>query len=229
MGTTGTGYFAVYFIVKCFMASITNFINLKRSELDKPIYRVMPVYRLLECLEQKSLALVEPEKWDDPFENLLLKGFIKHSSTDAITNKIFRNSVYGQCWTYHRETDAMWRIYSPDKQGVKVKTTIRGLLDSLIYSSGDESSRACYIGKVQYLTQKDLVFKLSGISGMYGKNAAESLLYKRTEFKHEREVRLIYTMQSKDINIYKFNIEPNDLFNEIVFDPRMNKHIYEAY
>ena len=123
----------------------------------------------------------------------------------------------------------MWRIYSPDKQGVKVKTTIRGLLDSLIKSSGNESSRACYIGKVQYLTQNDLVFKLSGISGMYGKNAAESLLYKRTEFKHEREVRLIYTMQSKDINIYKFNIEPNDLFNEIVFDPRMNKHIYEAY
>lgn len=206
-----------------------NYINFTESDLSKPIYRIMPVHRLLGAFEQKVLALVEPEKWDDPFENLLLKGFIQHSSPDAIANTIFRNSIYGQCWTLHRETDAMWRIYSPDKQGVKVKTTIEKLITALITSSEEGKARACFIGKVDYLNQKDLVSKLTGITGMYGRHAAESLLYKRNEFKHEREVRLIYTMQSLDGNIHKFKIEPNELFDEVVFDPRMNNHIFQAY
>lgn len=203
-----------------------NYINFTKAELTKPIYRIMPVHRLLGSFEQNSMALVEPEKWDDPFENLLLKGFIQHSSPDAIASKLFRNSIYGQCWTFHRETDAMWRIYSPDKQGVKVKTTIEKLVSALI-SEGKESS--CFIGKVGYLNQKELVSKLTGISGRYGRDAAESLLYKRNEFKHEREVRLIYTMASSDGYVHKFNIDPNQLFDEVVFDPRMNNHIFHAY
>ena len=206
-----------------------NYINLTKAELSKPIYRIMPVHRLFESFENNNLTLVEPEKWDDPFENLLLKGLIDPLSLNAKISKITRNSIYGQCWTLHRETDAMWRIYSPDKQGVKVRTTMYKLLDSLLASSGTNQKSSCYIGKVNYLSQKELVNKLTGISGMYGEDAAKSLLYKRTEFKHEREVRLIYTMNSTTGNIHNFNIDPNDIFDEVVFDPRMNDHIYQAY
>ncbi|MFT4918722.1 MAG: hypothetical protein ACI8RU_001339 [Zhongshania aliphaticivorans] len=206
-----------------------NYINFTKAELTKPIYRIMPVHRLLGAFEQKSMALVEPEKWDDPFENLLLKGFIQHSSADAIGSNLFRNSIYGQCWTFHRETDAMWRIYSPDKQGVKVRTTIGKLISALISSSDKGKERACFIGKVSYLSQRELVSKLIGISGMHGRYAAESLLYKRKEFRHEREVRLIYAMNSLDGNVHEFNIDPIQLFDEVVFDPRMNNHIFHAY
>jgi hypothetical protein len=208
---------------------ISNYINITEKDLSKPIYRIMPIHRLLDAFEQKALALLEPEKWDDTFENLLLKGLIQHSSSDAIANEIIRNSIYGQCWTLHRETDAMWRIYSPDKQGVKVKTTIEKLIKALISSSEERKERSCFIGKVDYLNQKDLVSKLTGIAGMFGRDAAESLLYKRNEFKHEREVRLIYTMYSQDRNVHKFKIDPNVLFDEVVFDPRMNNHIFQAY
>lgn len=210
-------------------ASVINLINIKADESEQYIYRIMPIDRLLESFENQSLALVEPAKWDDPFENLLLKGLVPHSSNDAITSKLFRNSIYGQCWTLHRETDAMWRIYSADKHGVKVRTTIRKLIDSLLQSAEGYERESCFIGKVDYLTQKELVTKLSDIEGMYGINAAKSLLYKRNEFSHEKEVRLIYTMESKQGRIYKFKVDPHSLFDEIVFDPRMNKHIYQAY
>jgi hypothetical protein len=208
-------------------ATLSNFINIDDEE--KYIYRIMPVYRLLESFEKGALSLVEPSEWDDPFENLLLKGAVPHGSNDSIINNIFRNSVYGQCWTLHRETDAMWRIYSADKQGVKVRTTIRKLIDALLSSADGQEVNSCFIGKVDYLTQKELVNRLTGISSMYGEDAARSLLYKRNEFAHEKEVRLIYTMQSKQGSAHSFKIDPHSLYDEIVFDPRINQHIYQAY
>jgi len=203
-------------------------LNFTEKELDKEIYRIMPIHRLLEIFSIKKLTLVRPEYWDDPFENLLLKSVLILDGEPCSLENI-RVAVYGQCWTLHKETDAMWRIYSQDKQGVKVKTTIRKLLDSLQVQSGEYKKIHCFIGKVKYLTQQDLVSKLQSLYLMdsLGGDIAESLIYKRLEFKHEKEVRLIYT--GKSDTVHQFEIDPFDLFDEIVFDPRINEHLFDSY
>jgi hypothetical protein len=123
-------------------------LNIKDEDLDKEIYRIMPIHQLLEIFETKQLTLVKPSMWDDPFENLLL-------NVSPV-----RDAVYGQCWTLHKETDAMWRIYSQNKQGAKVKTTIRKLIEALQLQSGQYLKIQCFIGEVEYLTQRQLVDKL---------------------------------------------------------------------
>lgn len=56
-----------------------------------------------------------------------------------------------------------------------------------------------------------------------GFGQALTLLFKRTPFKHENEVRLIYNSQGKvNGDLYKFEIEPFGLIDDIVFDPRMD-------
>ncbi|HKI55431.1 MAG TPA: DUF2971 domain-containing protein [Anaerolineales bacterium] len=207
----------------------SNYINLKSEELDKPIYRIMPVQRLLQCLDTNKLVLVPPRKWDDPFENLLLSAQVETSSGELGNMAPMRDSIYGQCWTLHRETDAMWRIYSHDKSGAKIRTTPRKLLSALASSKQPMSYHTCFIGKVEYKTQKDLIDSLKAIDLLESSGAglAQSLLYKRREFSHEKEIRLIYSEGSKDI--CPFNINPNELFEEIVFDPRMDRLMYEAY
>lgn len=207
-----------------------NYINLKDAELDKPVYRIMPVNRLLQCLEEKRLVLVPPRKWDDPFENYLLSASVKLSSTgESGGMNEMRDKVYGQCWTQHRETDAMWRIYSSDTNGAKVKTTPRRLLDALKNTDSRFGDVTCFIGKVQYKNQKDLVSSLMSIDlfNSNGSGVAKSLLYKRREFSHEREVRLIHT-EGKGA-IHPIPIDPSAMFDEIVFDPRMDAHLYVAY
>lgn len=203
-------------------------LNIQEKDLDREIYRIMPIYRLLEIFDEKKLTLLKPEKWDDPFENLLLKGnaIIGGGSIELSS---LRESVYGQCWTLHKETDAMWRIYSSDKQGAKVKTTIRKLLNALQKASGSDAKKHCFIGKVEYLNQKRLVEKLNNINllEMPFEGAAQSLIYKRLEFKHEQEVRILYTNKSE--SVHSFKIDPLELFDEIVFDPRINKHLLEVY
>ena len=187
----------------------------------------MPVHRLFELFETNKLALVQPSKWDDPFENLLLKGMVQGVFDKFPETKVFRQSIYGQCWTTHRETDAMWRIYSQDKNGVKVRCTIRSLIDSIIKLNPDFRNEGIFIGKVHYLPQNAILNILSNITDIYGREAAKSLLFKRTEFKHESEVRLICTRGSEEVQ--KFEIDPFSVIEEIVFDPRMNEYICDSY
>ncbi len=207
---------------------IERFINLNQDELDKPIYRIMPVNRLFESVVSKRNVLVPPHKWDDPFENLLLKHRTKFEINCIEKNGELSPSsskIYGQCWTLHRETDAMWRIYSNDRNGAKVKTTPRLLMNAI--NDGSNNSNV-YIGKVQYLNQRDLLDKIDGLDAyLSDKDVAESLLYKRKEFSHEKEVRIVHTNGKGDI--HKHAIDPNSLFEEIVFDPRIDDHLYEAY
>ena len=207
-----------------------NYLNLDKSELEKPVYRIMSVNRLLQCLEERSLALVPPKRWDDPFENYLLSASVRLSSTGEVGEMHeMREKVYGQCWTQHRETDAMWRIYSSDTNGAKVRTTPRKLLEALKHTNSRFGDVTCFIGKVQYKSQKDLVTSLKGIDlfNANGAGIAKSLLLKRREFSHEREVRLIYTEGRGAIHAVP--IDPSDMFDEIVFDPRMDPHLYAAY
>ena len=49
-----------------------NFLNMRKDEFDKHIFRVFTVDRLLEVFKDRKLTLVNPKKWDDPFENHIM-------------------------------------------------------------------------------------------------------------------------------------------------------------
>lgn len=206
-----------------------NYLDMSDAELDKPVFRIIPVHRLLECFQKKQLILVSPQKWDDPFENLLLSAKEIPANGGAGDMQSVRDKVYGQCWTLHKETDAMWRIYSSEKNGAKIKSTPRKLLEALRASNSKlaDNYNYCFIGKVRYeKTQKNLVKKLNNLD-QNRSGIAKSLMYKRNEFRHEKEVRLVYIGQSGDV--HPFTIDPNTTFDEIIFDPRMDAELYEAY
>ena len=108
----------------------------------------------------------------------------------------FANSVFGQCWSLLKESDAMWRIYSPEKHGVKVKTTPRKLREALALRV-EYPEVSAFIGRVRYESGSylrdmvtDRVRMQNKIFDTSGKGHAETLLFKRDEFAHEEEVRL---------------------------------------
>lgn len=212
-----------------------NFINFdKESECNKPICRIFSVARLLSIIKSNSLTLVRPKKWDAPFENFILRASASVYSSREMWHDS-SNLVYGQCWSEHFETDAMWRIYSPLKDGVKISTTAFKLRSALAQEVSNESQMA-FIGKVDYLSQKKLAELIEtawsfNTSKLNGFSRAETLLYKRVEFKHEKEVRLIYCApeDSPDNDIFSFKIDPITLIDSIIFDPRMDREVAEVY
>jgi hypothetical protein len=202
----------------------SQFLKFKSTELDKPIYKVLKFDYLVEMFQNNLNTLLNPSIWDDPYENLFMESKIE------ITNGLFLKSELGksifcQSWSFTKDSDAMWRIYSPDNNSVKISSTPRKLLKSL--TEIDQDLNKVFIGKVNYLKSTELkslylnnskkwVFEELGIGN------AKSLLYKRYPFKHENEVRLIYnTFINAEKKILKYTITPNDLIDNIVFDPRL--------
>lgn len=127
----------------------------------------------------------------------------------------------------------MWRIYSQNKDSVRLTTTPRKLLQALKRHVGQYGDVRCFIGKVQYKRKDDLleIFKSINLLSNDGTGIAQSLLYKRPEFSHEREVRLIYSGDDHDSasDIFSFKIDPNEVFDRILFDPRMDGSLRRSY
>lgn len=204
-------------------------------DTTKSLYRIFTLSRFCEALETKSLCLVKPILWDDPFENFLLslEAYTKDGFRIYLEN--LRDTVFGQCWTLHYETDAMWRIYSHDKCGIKVKVNAKKLYNCF-FETAESPELRCYIGEVDYLEDKKIVNKFRDPTKAHsillgdgtGSELPKTLLVKRTEFEHEQEVRLIYSTVTDDPIIsektYCFPIDPNDLFEEIEVDPRLEKN-----
>src|SRR3990172_3540769 len=131
-----------------------NFVNIDNPDLY--IYRVFKANRLIEMFKTKKLVLVKPELWDDPFENFLIKSSTPLPSGGIMSFRGVADCFYGQCWTLNQESDAMWRIYSPDKNGAKVKTTIRRLHKAIYNPNNEFASLSCYIGKVMHMTEEEI-------------------------------------------------------------------------
>lgn len=183
--------------------------------------------------DEERNALVWPTKWDDPFENFILRSPVR-TSAGEIGEFGFHQDVYGQCWTLHKASDAMWRIYSPNKDAIRLRTTVGKLLDSLCAANEGKEGDSCFIGKVSYPKQKELeeFARTVFANGLTAEAVARSLLAKRKAFEHEREVRIIFFEGDKVVHkdgVYKYPLNPHAVFDQIMIDPRMSYLKYKTF
>jgi len=203
------------------------FLNLSEEDLDQNIYRIFSLARLQELFDTEKNVLVKPHKWEDPFENFILRSKVKLPSGE-ITEYNFHDRFYGQCWTFHKASDAMWRIYSPSSDGVRVRTTVRKLLTGLYLTQNSLPDVKCCLGKVLYLNQNKLKEYANNIFDDYGitvENLFKSLLVKRPAFNHEKEIRLLYfELEDEGFknDTFAYSIDPHSLITQIMIDPRID-------
>ena len=218
----------------------TNYIGICEDDRDTPIYRIYNSGRLKELFEIEKNVLTNATKWDDPYENFFLRNtvILFENGERGVFEGV--KHMYGQCWSFNSDSDAMWRIYAPNINngfGIQVKTTIRKLFDDF-RDMGSKSPRlSFFIGKVKYYTEekiKDFVCKntLDDLSLDIALNFAKLFCVKREAFEHENEIRLILNYLEGDFkprngqlsvceNLFHYPIEPNHVFDEIIIDPRI--------
>lgn len=195
----------------------------EKAELDgrRPIYRMMPLCYLLEFFEKKQNVLVKPHKWKDKFEKF--------------ENHIIRTeNVYGQCWTFAKASDALWKIYSRDSVAIRVKSRVRKLkesLDTVIVNSG---TPCVFVEKVRYRTEaqiRDFSSKLHREDKPFSNRVvASSLVIKKKAFECERELRLLFFQDAPEgaINdLFSYSVDPLELIEQIMIDPQLSKRCVE--
>ena len=190
------------------------FLNLSARELSQRVYRIIPIERLYQFFETGQNVLVSPKKWDDPFENVVLRSVFP------------RLGLYGQCWTRHTASDAMWRIYSPQVGGIRIRSTVQRLFESLLKATPRTGVQP-FVGSVEYLADQTLIkFVRTRISKGNWEPAecARTLLVKRRAFQHEREVRLIAveTGEHRGRDLLAYDTNPHLIVDQMMLDPRLN-------
>jgi hypothetical protein len=194
------------------------------------LWRVFRPEHLISDLQKRRLTLVRPSKWDDPFENFLERCRFKLPTGERIDVSPVLTRFFGQCWTTAAaETDATWRIYSPDKSGIRVRSSLDHLVQCMWDGSDKFAALKYFVGRVSYVTTAyiDIALKYTPtaiVTGGGGRNLVQTLLIKRIEFEHESEARLLFydaDDQFRAESLWSFAIDPQRLFEEAVFDPRM--------
>lgn len=200
-------------------------INLDIDSLEMPIYRIIPLDYFLESLLNKEIVLVKPHLWEDPFEEFLSKQKFLGPEGKSYTLENFGNQFFSQCWSLNKESDFMWRVYSQNNRSVKIKTDIKTLINEIVENSNNEVFLK--IGKVDYWSDEKIKDKFRDpnyTSSLFANGYYNSLLIKKESFKHENEIRLIYSDNTNGEELLKKNVEPNKLFHEIEFHPKFPKN-----
>ena len=205
--------------------------NLKSNtdNAEKAVFRYVPFDILLQILNEEKLFLVKTSLWEDVYENFIFKEIVKRNGV-KVDIKHTIDSLFGLCWTYKMYSDAMWRIYSPDKKSVRIKTRI-GKIEQLGQGNPELGDPVC--GRVLYYPQSKIERGIQALSTISEKDfltlVMQSLFVKRKSFSHESEYRIISLVESSQetraASVIGFPINPLDFIENIYFDPRAD----EAY
>jgi hypothetical protein len=194
---------------------------------DTPIYKYMPLRYTLAMIQTRQLVLNRVNTWEDVYENYILKQDYEMQGGGHVDVINQADGIYGQCWTVKRDSDAMWRIYSQDKETIRIKTTVGKLFDTLYVTN--QNMADTYIGRVLYQDQAQIDADVQALSPMsvgdFQHCMIKGAFVKRIEFDHEEEVRIVRIMDSQDTflagNLLYFNIDI-DFIEELCIDPRVD-------
>jgi hypothetical protein len=211
---------------------------------DEPIYRFFPLWFFEEALKMRQLVLVNPQMWEDPFEDLLEGVVLQHPRTFKQTPlQSFLRPAYAQCWSRTKESDTLLRAYSrvvkdhhhkrntaPAEEGVRVRSTPRKLLAAMLIWQHSIPVMSCFVGEVRYGEGHAIQQHIVDLIGQHGPREigrgqlrAELQLLKRQAFAHEAEVRMICVDDGRGDQqpFVQIPINPSKLFDEVTFDPRV--------
>jgi hypothetical protein len=220
-------------------------------DLDVPIRRIFKFDMLLDILRSKQMGLVAPQKWEDPREDptalCMLDGFKLTPPKGQTSLALYLVPVWSQCWSLNPGSDTLLRAYSHvrkdektrrnlirENEGVAVTTTVRKMLAAAEDWNRDGADCHVVLGRVEYLDDREIWQRIvNACNGEHGpqffctvQGRADSLMWKRTYFDHEDEVRLLLISREWDRNatsppVRNVWVDPDALFTSISVDPRL--------
>jgi hypothetical protein len=146
------------------------------------VWRYLDLAKLIGVLHCNQLPFVRMDLLGDEFEGSVPKSVYDayaanplNAATMARLRPQLKRSAYVTCWhANNAESEAMWRLYCGDGEGVALQTTYERLDASL-------QEKGVFLGRVTYVDYEH--------GGFDQINSLTPLMHKRPAFEHEREVR----------------------------------------
>jgi hypothetical protein len=190
---------------------------------DSWLYRIIRFDRFVEMLETDQWFFAHPSAWEDPYETL-----IKNSRS---------NALFAQCWCRKGVSDAMWRIYSQDNLGIRIRTTKQQLKLALLREAtargfGARIASVKYLNELQYVARTEVIKYNLKQAPTFARSCAH-LFLKRLAFEHEAETRVV-VFDPNDQNgaprrSIKVKLNTRQLIDSVLVDPRAPEPFVDAY
>ena len=182
------------------------------------IYRYVPIGSLLELFRTNQLPFMKLSAWDDPFEGYLIDLYCQVSA--RFDTEVVKSKFSFSCWSLASESDHLWRIYTPNKDGVRIGVKLKELL---------RAHPRVKAGAVEYPEQSEIKQRINAFRALSAKQS-HLFFVKRFAFRAERELRLMVTSKDNDERAKAIVTLPFDtsLINGLRFDPRMDSELYEC-
>jgi hypothetical protein len=204
---------------------------------EKLLFRVLPLDRVIEILDKKRWAFVSPTLWNDPFEKAFLEAEYKHKGKafslpikpTKVGNEL-QYRLFSVCFTETRESEAFWKTYSPNGDGIRLAvkaTALKAVLSKI-------RDYDVYIGKAVYEDyeklyrfQRDVKFWKELRSATINETHLKLMLKKRMPFEYENEVRIMLLRKTPMTkSVAKVSIlKTKELIHGIKLDPRMGTYM----
>lgn len=193
------------------------------------LFRYISLAQFISMIENQKLYLRKVKLWDDPWEAPDEQlPIVRENREPIFAESLIVSSTVGQCWTYEKDSDAMWRIYSPDRQGVMIETLANNF--NLVHDL-----RHASLARVVYYNKSNYREKRYEVANNRSYTFAGDMALKREAFKHENEVRLLLCLQAYrelesiwEVPVVGFDIDPNEFILSITFDPRADDWFVET-
>lgn len=160
---------------------------------ETKVWRYIDFTKFVDLITSSKLFFCRSDYFEDPFEGVFR---FKYGSGDhEIFNsqELTKKFYFLNCWHINdNQSDAMWKIFLNTNNGIAIKSTVGGIINSLKESKDD-----IHIGKVYYrdfdkVTFKDLMFEEQNRLPSGKGGSVNQFNYKRISFEHEKELRLFY-------------------------------------
>lgn len=211
--------------------NINNFVFIRNGiyiekglDINTPICRYTNYLNLLLLLKDYFYISLRKSFEDKLEKHSIFNAFIadlhpcgypvsekEHSISSSLHSKLQEaiNTLYVSCWTYDtRENYLMWKSYTNHESGIRIKSTIKNIVDSIKDDNID-----IYIGKINYSNCK------------INKDIQETLFYKQDYYKNEQEIRFYFKRRyintnSNEVSSCLFlKIDPYKFVREIILSP----------
>lgn len=187
----------------------------KYRNRELAIHRYMSVSRLFELLRSKLLPFADAATWADPFE-----GYMTDQIPGARAAEVDSGGFcYFSCWTLAGESDHLWRLYTPNTDGVRISVKLHTM---------PQRYPEWTIRKVRYLSIERIRKKILQYKEQTSDPALRHFI-KRIAFKAEEEVRIMIRGPKDDWgeDMITQPFDPH-LITTILFDPRMDDELYSC-
>jgi hypothetical protein len=206
-------------------------------DLDAPIYRILEVDYFLQDINSRVLthSRISEQTWFDPLNPLLNVEFPDPVTGGTGTLKGVVRDMFGSCWSLTPlDTREAWAIFSHGAPSVRIESTPRRLISSVMQDENPHYEIHHVIGKVEYLPAAEIKATYSDpnyekhLDGL-GAGIFASLTALQGGLKREDEVRLICNFMPNepwpatnfklDGNLLKVPFEWRDTIRDVVAGP----------